>query len=110
MLFPKFHKLTLSQRFVVSYANCTVKPITHRLDLELKAVYCQISSYSRMLYKVTRLKRNWIIDNNRPILHCFDSYRETDANRNVSRSMIFRHYTRISGMMRLKWHVKMSLN
>ena len=97
-----FHKPTLSQRFVVSYANCKGKPITHRLDLELKAVYSQISSYSRMLYKVTGLKLNWITDNNAPILHCFDSYMETDEDRNVDRSLTLRHYTRISGMMRLK--------
>ena len=71
VFFPMFHKPKLSQRFVVSYANCTVKPNS------------QISSYSGMLYKVTGIKRNWIIDNNAPILECFNSYMETDRARNV---------------------------
>ena len=43
----------------------------------------QICSYSRMLFKVTGIKRNWIIDNNAPILDCFNSYMESDRARNV---------------------------
>ena len=83
VLFPKFHKPKFSQRFVVSYACCTVKPIAQRLTLGLKAVYSKICSYSRMLFKVTGIKRNWIIDNNAPILDCFNSYMESDRARNV---------------------------
>ena len=83
VFFPKFHKPKFSQRFVVSYASCTVKPIAERLTLGLKAVYSQICSYSRMLFKVTGIKRNWIIDNNEPILDCFNSYVESERARNV---------------------------
>ena len=53
VLFPKFHEPKLSQRFVVSYAICTIKPLAKRLTLGLKAVYFKICSYSRMLLKVT---------------------------------------------------------
>ena len=70
VLFPKFHKPTLSQRFVVSYSSCLIKPLAKHLTLGLKAVYKQICSYSNMIYKVTGINRNWIIDNNTPILNC----------------------------------------
>ena len=83
VLFPKFHKPKLSQRFVVSYSSCTVKPIAKRLVLGLKAVYSQICSYSRMIMKVTGIKRNWIIDNNEPLLECFSKYIDTDRARNI---------------------------
>ena len=83
VLFPKFHKPKLSQRFVVSYASCTIKPVAERVNLGLKAVYSQICSYSRMIFKVTGIKRNWIINNNEPILECFNDYLESDRARNI---------------------------
>ena len=83
VLFPKFHKPKLSQRFVVSYASCTIKPVAERVTLGLKAVYSQICSYSRMIFKVTGIKRNWIINNNEPILECFNDYLESDRARNI---------------------------
>ena len=61
-LFPKFHKPKLSQRFVVSYACCSIKPVAQRLTLGLKAINAQICRYCSMLFKVTGIKRNWIID------------------------------------------------
>ena len=36
-----------------------------------------------MLLKVTGIKRNWIIDNNQPILECFNNYSNTDRARNI---------------------------
>ena len=33
VLFPKFHKPKLSQRFVVCYANCVIKPLAKLLTL-----------------------------------------------------------------------------
>ena len=70
ILFPKFHKPTFSQRFVVSYSSCLIKPLAKRITLGLKAIYKQICSYSNMIYKVTGINRNWIINNNTPILEC----------------------------------------
>ena len=66
--FPKFHKPNLSQRFVVSYASCYIKPLTSRISLALKAVYNKIINYSNMIFKVTGINRNWIIDNNTLLL------------------------------------------
>ena len=68
---------------MVSYASCTIKPVAQRLTLGLKAIYTQICSYSRMLFKVTGIKRNWIIDSNTPLLECLNNYMETDRARNV---------------------------
>ena len=73
VLFPKFHKPRLSQRFVVSYSNCTVKPLAKGLTLALKAVYKKICSYSDMIFKVTGINRNWIIDNNTKLLDCMSN-------------------------------------
>ena len=95
VLFPKFHKPSLSQRFVVSYANCTVKPIAQRLTLALKAVYSQICSYSRMLFKVTGIKRNWIINNNEPLLECFSNYIDNDRARNIQTYDFSTLYTKL---------------
>ena len=80
VLFPKFHKPKLSQRFVVSYANCSIKPLASRLTLALKAIYNKIVSYSNMILKVTGVNRNWIINNNTPLLDCFNN---TDFARNI---------------------------
>ena len=80
VLFPKFHKPKLSQRFVVSCANCSIKPLASRITLGLKAVYKKVISYSNMILKVTGVNRNWIIDNNTPLLDCFAN---TDFARNI---------------------------
>ena len=73
VLFPKFHKPKLSQRFVVSYANCIIKPLARNITLGLKTVYNQICRYSNMIFKVTGINRNWIVNNNVPIIECFDN-------------------------------------
>ena len=80
VLFPKFHKPRLSQRFDVSYANCTVKPLAIGLTLALKAVYKKICSYSDIIFKVTGINRNWIIDNNTKLLDCMSNI---DYARNI---------------------------
>ena len=67
VLFPKFHKPKFSQRFVVSYANCFIKPLASRLTLGLKAVFKKICNYSSMILKVTGISRNWVIENNASI-------------------------------------------
>jgi hypothetical protein len=83
VLFPKFHKPKLSQRYVVSYSNCLVKPLAIRLTLGLKAVYQQVVNYCNMMFKVTGIKRNWIINNNVPILDCLNSVCVSSRARNI---------------------------
>ena len=70
---PKFHKPKLSQRFVVSYAKCIIKPLARNITLGFKAVYNQICRYSNMIFKVYGINRNWIANNNIPIIECFDN-------------------------------------
>ena len=82
-LLPKFHKPQLSQRFVVSYYNCFIKPLAKVLTTGLKAIYFKICSYSNMMYKVTGIKRNWIIKNNEPLLQCLGNYLESERARNI---------------------------
>ena len=81
--FPKFHKPVLSQRFVVSYYDCTIKPLAKNVTLGLKAVYQQICSYSNMMFKVTGIKRNWIIQNNQPILDSLNYINSNSKARNI---------------------------
>ena len=81
--FPKFHKPVLSQRFVVSYSDCTIKPLAKYVTLGLKAVYQQICSYSHMMFKVTGIKRNWIIQNNQPLLDCLNDINRVSKARNI---------------------------
>ena len=50
---PKFHKPILKFRYVISYANCSLKPLAVKISLALKAVYSEICRYTNMLFKVT---------------------------------------------------------
>ena len=43
-------------------------------------MYKKVISYSNMILKVTGVNRNWIIDNNTPLLDCFAN---TDFARNI---------------------------
>ena len=83
VLFPKFHKPKLSQRFVVSYVSCVIKPLASRITLALKAVYQQVISYSNMIYKATGIRRNWIINDNTPILDCIENIGVESRARNI---------------------------
>ena len=83
ILFPKFHKPVFSQRFIVSYASCMIKPLARLLTKGLKAIYNQICSYSNMIFKVTGINRNWIIKNNEPLLECLNSYLNSERARNI---------------------------
>ena len=80
---PKFHKPNLKFRYVISYANCSLKPLAVKISLGLKAVYSEISRYSYMLFKVTGVNRNWVILNNKPILEALDRINETSVARNI---------------------------
>ena len=80
---PKFHKPNLKFRYVISYVNCSLKPLAIKISLALKAVYSEISRYSNMLFKVTGVNRNWVILNNKPILEALDRINETSVARNI---------------------------
>ena len=83
ILFPKFHKPKFSQRYVVSYANCSCKPLAKTVAQGLKAISYQINNYSNMIFKVTGIKRNWIINNNEPILNCLNDINKLSNARNI---------------------------
>ena len=53
-----------------------VKPLAVKVYLALKAIYSEISRYTKMLYKVTGVNRNWIILNNRPIMDALELVKE----------------------------------
>ena len=82
---PKFHKPILKMRYIVSYAKCSIKLLAKYLTQGLKAIYKEIVSYCKcnMLFKVTGVKRNWIILNNNPILEGLNYINEHSIARNV---------------------------
>ena len=51
--YPKFHKIKLSERFVISYASCFIKPLSRSICLALKSIYSCIVNYCNMLNTVT---------------------------------------------------------
>ena len=51
--YPKFHKIKLSERFVISYASCFIKPLSRNICLALKSIYSCIVNYCNMLNTVT---------------------------------------------------------
>jgi hypothetical protein len=59
---PKFHKPTLSQRFIVSYADCSIKPLANKLSLAFRIILKQIESFGKMLHRVTGIKHCWQLD------------------------------------------------
>jgi len=83
----------LSQRFVVSYSSCTVKPLAEKITLGLKAIQYQIVSYTRMMLILTGIKRNWIIESNAPILECISTLKHA---RNITTYDFSTLYTNFS--------------
>ena len=77
------HKPSLKFRYVVSYANCSIKPLAIKVTFALKAIYSTISRYSNMLFKVTGVNRNWIIQNNQPILDTLNYINDNTVARNI---------------------------
>ena len=92
-MFPKFHKKVLSQRFVVSYSSCAVKPLAEKLTLGLKAIQYQIVNYCRMMLVLTGIKRNWIIESSAPILNCIENLKDA---RNITTYDFSTLYTNFS--------------
>ena len=80
---PKFHKPKLKFRYVISYANCSIKPLAVKVSLALKAIYSEICRYTKMLFKVTGINRNWVILNNKPILDSLNYINEHGIARNI---------------------------
>ena len=80
---PKFHEPSLKLRYVIFYFNCSIKPFAVKVPLALQAIYSEISRYTKMLYKVTGVNRNWIILNNRPIMDALKLVSENGIARNI---------------------------
>ena len=80
---PKFHKPKLKFRYVISYANCSLRPLAVKVSLALKAVYSEICRYTKMLFKVTGINRNWVFLNNKPILDSIDYINQHSVARNI---------------------------
>ena len=80
---PKFHKPSLKFRYVISYADCSIRPLAVKVSLALKAVYSEICRYTKMLFKVTGINRNWIILNNKPILDSIEYINQHSVARNI---------------------------
>jgi hypothetical protein len=81
---PKFHKPTLSQRFIVSYADCTIKPLAKKLALALGVVLKQIESFGRMLKRNTGINHCWIINNSLAIVDHLSSINDRSSGRNIT--------------------------
>ena len=93
---PKFHKPTLSQRFIVSYATCSIKPLANKLSLAFRVILRQIESFSRMLHSVTGIKHCWIIDNSKAIVDYLDTLNERYSGRNITTYDFTTLYTKLA--------------
>ena len=81
---PKFHKPTLSQRFIVSYVDCTIGPIAKQLSVALSVVQNQIESFCRMLKQWTGIHHCWMIDNSTAIVNHLKNVNNRSAGRNIT--------------------------
>ena len=93
---PKFHKPTLSQRFIVSYADCAIKPLAQKLSLAFRTILKQIESFGMMLHKVTGVKHCWIINNSLAIVDYLNNINERAAGRNITTYDFATLYTKLA--------------
>ena len=93
---PKFHKPTLSQRFIVSYADCSIKPLAQKLSLALRCVLKQIESFGKMLFSCTGVRHSWIINNSIPIVDYLKSINQRSSARNITTYDFSPLYTKLS--------------
>ena len=95
-MYPKFHKPKMSQRFLISYSNCFIKPLCKVVSLALSSVYNSIASHCKMLYTVTGIKHNYTILNNEDILNCVKDVNENSLARNIETFDFSTLYTKLS--------------
>ena len=81
---PKFHKPILKPRFIVSYANCSIKPLSSTLSRALTEVQNQIEKYSNMLTKCNGLNEYWVIKNSLSILERLRYLNNKRSGRNIT--------------------------
>jgi hypothetical protein len=93
---PKFHKPTLSQRFIVSYADCSIKPLANKLSLAFRIILKQIESFGKMLHRVTGIKHCWIINNSLAIVQYLDTVNERCSGRNITTYDFATLYTKLA--------------
>jgi len=93
---PKFHKPTLSQRFIVSYADCAIKPLAKKLALALGVVLKQIESFGSMLKRNTGINHCWIINNSTAIVDHLLSINDRSSGRNITTYDFTTLYTMLS--------------
>ena len=92
---PKFHKPVLSQRFIVSFADCAIKPLAQKLSLALGMVLKQMESFGNMLYKCTGIKHYWIVNNSLPIIDYIKGINQRNAGRNITTYDFTTLYTKL---------------
>ena len=93
---PKFHKPTLSQRFIVSYADCSIKPLAKKLSLAFSVVLKQIESFGEMLHRVTGIRHCWITESSSTIVKYLDNVNERCSGRNITTHDFATLYTKLS--------------
>ena len=96
VLYPKFHKPVLSQRFLISYADCFIKPLCNKIGLALNCVYKTIDNYCNMLKVVTGINHNFMIMNNEKILNCVENINNNGSARNIQTYDFSTLYTKLS--------------
>ena len=93
--YPKFHKIKLSERFVISYASCFIKPLSRSICLALKSIYSCIVNYCNMLNTVTGIDHNWMIQNNSKIVDCLEHINSNGLARNIQTYDFSTLYTKL---------------
>jgi len=93
---PKFHKAVLSYRFIVSYADCSIKPLARKLSLAFRVVLKQIESFGRMLKKVTGINHCWIINNSMAIVDHLKNINNRSSGRNITTFDFATLYTKLA--------------
>ena len=94
--YPKFHKIKLSERFVISYASCFIKPLSRSICLALKSVFSCIVNYCNMLNTVTGINHNWMIQNNSKIVDCLEHLNNNSFARNIQTYDFSTLYTKLA--------------
>ena len=80
---PKMHKKPVALRFIAASHRCVTKQLENTITKGLKLLLRQHRIYCNTVYRRTKVKRMWIIDNSQRVLDKIDTLNESRSARNL---------------------------
>jgi len=75
----KFHKNPVDTRDIASSAHCVTKPLAQLVTQALSKVMTQRRKYCSAIYRYSKVRTMWVIDNNAPFLNAVNRLSATQS-------------------------------